>query len=190
VIEEERKGPILSLSDLLVLRTATEESVVGLRRVQSVTQADAKVAAGVVARLVARGLLQRAADKARLSLTESVRRRLRLRQPDRRRVRDDLNAVEQAIVVHAATEGSVTRAQVLAAHDLSADQAKRLLSEMARRGLLVRRGEGRGVHYEPARKERAIARFGKQTPVLEPKPPDSVLRVPGSRGSQGKKGRA
>ena len=65
--------------------------------------------------------------------------------------------------------------------NLSADQAKRLLSDMARRGLLVRRGEGRGGHYEPARKERAVARFEKQTPVLESKAPDSVLRVPGSR---------
>ena len=44
---------------------------------------------------------------------------------------------------------------------LEADQAKRLLSDMARCGLLVRRGEGRGVHYEPARKEWAVARSGK-----------------------------
>ena len=188
VVEEERKGPILSLNDLLVLRTATDESVVGLGRVQSVTQAGAKEAAGVVARLVGRGLLQRGADKARLSLTESIRRRLRLPQPDRRRVRDDLNTVEQAIVAHVATEGAVTRAQVVAAHDLSADQAKRLLSDMARRGLLVRRGEGRAVHYEPARKERAVARSGKRTPVSGSKPPDSARRATGSRESKGKKG--
>ena len=73
---------------------------------------------------------------------------------------------------------------------LEADQVKRLLSDMARRGLLVRRGEGRGVHYEPARKDRAIARSGKRTPVSGSKPPDSARRVSGSRKSKDKKGRA
>jgi ATP-dependent DNA helicase RecG len=190
VVEEERKGPILSLNDLLVLRTATEESVVGLQRMQSVIQAGNKEAAGVAAQLVGRGLLQRGTDMARFSLTESVRRRLRLPQPDRRRVRDDVNAVEQAIVAHVATEGSVTRAQVVAAQDLSADQAKRLLSDMARRGLLVRRGEGRGAHYEPARKERAVARSDTRTPVSDSNPPDSARRAPGLRKSKDKKGPA
>ena len=69
---------------------------------------------------------------------------------------------------------------------LEADQAKRLLSDMTRRGLLVRRGEGRGVHYEPARKEWAVARSGKRTPVSGAKPPDSARRAPGSRKSKDK----
>ena len=61
---------------------------------------------------------------------------------------------------------------------------------LARHGLLVRRGEGRGVHYEPARKDRAIARSGKRTPVSGSKPPDSARGAPGSRKSKDKKGRA
>ena len=190
VVEEERKGPLLNLNDLLVLRTATEESVVGLRRVQSVTQVDAKQALGVVARLVERGLLQRGADKASLSLRESVRQRLRLPQPDRRRVRNDLKALEQAILAHAATERGVTRAQVMSAYDLSADQAKRLLSGLTSRGILSRLGEGRGVHYVPARKERAVARLVQRPPVSRAKPPDSARRIPGPGKSMDKKGPA
>jgi hypothetical protein len=58
------------------------------------------------------------------------------------------------------------------------------------RGLLLRRGEGRGAYYEPARKERAVARFGKRTPVSMSKPADSARRAPGSRKSKDKKGRA
>jgi predicted nuclease of restriction endonuclease-like (RecB) superfamily len=61
---------------------------------------------------------------------------------------------------------------------------------LARRGLLVRRGEGRGVHYEPTRKDGAIARSGKRTPVSGSKPPDSARSVPGSRKSKDRKGRA
>jgi hypothetical protein len=72
---------------------------------------------------------------------------------------------------------------------LEADHAKRLLSDMARRGLLVRQGEGRGVHYEPARKERAVARSGKRTPVSGSKTPDSARRASGSRKSKEMKGR-
>ncbi len=164
VVEEERKGPILGLNDLLVLRAATEETLLGAHRAQAVTQTDPVAAAAVAARLVERGLLQRRTDPARFSLAESVRRRLRLPQPDRRRVREDLSAVERAILEHVAAEGRVTRAQVVAAHDLSADQAKRLLADLAQRGLLERRGTGRGVHYEAARKKRAVARSSGRSP--------------------------
>jgi hypothetical protein len=59
-------------------------------------------------------------------------------------------------------------------------KATRLLSGSSR-GLLVRWGEGRGVHYEPARKERAVARSGKPTPVSGSKPPDSARRAHGER---------
>jgi hypothetical protein len=44
--------------------------------------------------------------------------------------------------------------------------------------------------YEPARKERAVARSGKRTPVSGSKPPDSARRAPGSRKSKDEKGRA
>ena len=69
-------------------------------------------------------------------------------------------------------------------------KAKRLLPGSSR-GLLVCRGEeGRGVHDELARKERAVARSGKRTPVSGSKPPDSTRRAPGPRKSKDKKGRA
>ncbi len=177
LVEEERKGPILGLNDLLVLRAATEETLLGMRRVQAVTQVDSVEAAAVAARLVGRGLLQRRTDPAHFSLAEPVRHRLRLPQPDRRRVRDDLSAVEQTILKHVAAEGRVTRAQVVAAHDLSADQAKRLLAALAQRGLLERQGTGRGVYYQAARKKRAVARSSGRPPFSGATPPDSGKRV-------------
>lgn len=50
-------------------------------------------------------------------------------------------------------------------------------------------GEGRGVHYEPARKDRADARSGMRTPVSGSKPPDSAQRASGSRKGKEMKGR-
>jgi hypothetical protein len=62
-------------------------------------------------------------------------------------------------------------------------KAKRLLPGSSR-GLLVRRGEeGRGVHDELARKERAVARSGRRTPVSESTAPVCARR-PGSRTSE------
>ena len=53
-------------------------------------------------------------------------------------------------------------------------QARRLLAGLVARGIVLRRGEGRGVHYEPARS-------GNRTPVSGSKPPDAARRASGSR---------
>ena len=173
VSEEERAGPVLGLDDLLALRAATENPLLSARRVQAITQADPKSAAAVVARLVDRGLLERRGGPDRFGLVESVRRRLRLPQPDRRRVRGDLDPVEAAILDHVATHVRITRGQVSAEHGLGADQAKRLLAGMVTRGLLQRRGEGRGAYYEGAQKKRAVARSNGRPPVSAAASPDS-----------------
>lgn len=189
LVEEEREGPILDLHELLVLRAATEVDLLALPRVQAVTQADMADARAVVARLVDRGLLKQGPDAARVELPERVRRRLRLPQPDRRRVRDAPGAVEQAILEHVAAQGMVTRAQVVEAHGLGADQAKRLLANLVRRGLLERRGTGRAVHYGAARKNRAVARSYGRSPTNVGAPRKPGLGRPTSRASKRKAGR-
>ncbi len=120
-------------------------------------------------------------------LAESVKRQARLPQPDRRRIREDLSEVEQALLKHVAAEGRVTRAQLVAAYDLSADQAKRLLAGLVERGLLERRGEGRGAHYETARKKRAVARSIGRAPISGAKPPNPGRKARGP-SRKGKKG--
>ena len=62
-------------------------------------------------------------------------------------------------------------------------KARRLLAGLVTSVIVLRRGEGRGVNYEPARS-------GKRTPVLGSQPPDSAWRASGSRKSKDKKGRA
>jgi predicted HTH transcriptional regulator len=78
--------------------------------------------------------------------------------------------VERAVLGALSTAGRVTRAQVAAAHDLSADQAKRLLDAMVQHRLIERLGAGRGVHYVAARKKRAIARSSERPPAAARKP--------------------
>ena len=119
----------------------------------------------------------------RFGLVESVRRRLP--QPDRRRVRGALDPVEEAIRDHVAAHGRITRGQVSSEHDLGADQAKRLLAGMVARGLLKRRGEGRGAYYQGAHKKRAVARSNGRPPVSAAEPPDSGPSK--ARGGGGKK---
>lgn len=164
LVEEERRAPLLSLQELLVLRAATEDDVVTARSVRPTLQSDPKEATATLMRLVARGLLERGADGERIRLVASVRRRLRLPRGDRRRVADDLGEVERAVLAALAAAGQATRGEVAAAHDLSVDQAKRLLDGMVRRGLIERRGAGRGVHYVAAQKKRAIARSSGRPP--------------------------
>jgi len=168
IVEAEREGATLSLGELLVLRHATEARTVNLRRARSLTQLTEQDAAVVLEALARRGFLVRGRDSGSFVLA----------------------AVEQATVAQAAREGRITRAQVMAAHDLGADQAKRLLSDMARRGLLARRGKGRGVYYEAAQKERAVARSGERPPVSRMKAPDSNRKARRMRQARGKtKGR-
>jgi ATP-dependent DNA helicase RecG len=164
LVEEERRGPALSLNELLALRAATHADAVTARSVRAIIQSGPKEAAAALIRLVERGLLERTVDGERFRLGASVRRRLRLPQADRRRVADDLGEVERAVLEAVATAGQVTRGQLASAHDLSADQAKRVLDGMVRRGLLERLGAGRGVHYAAARKKRATARSSGRKP--------------------------
>jgi hypothetical protein len=60
-------------------------------------------------------------------------------------------------------------------------KARRLLAGLVASVIVLRRGEGRGVNYEPARS-------GKRTPVLGSQPPDFVWRTSGLRKSKDKKG--
>lgn len=135
----ERPGWLLGLDELLVLRAAVEEPLLTLQRARAITQTDPASVAAVVDRLSDRALLDRTSGTERFTLAESVRQRLRLPQPDRRRVRGTLDPIEAAILDHVARHGRVTRAEVAAAHALGADQAKRVLSGMVARGLLQRR---------------------------------------------------
>jgi len=50
-------------------------------------------------------------------------------------------------------------------------------------------GEGRGAHYQPARKEWAVARLGQRAPVSETKSPDSSRQARHFRQSRGKRKR-
>jgi ATP-dependent DNA helicase RecG len=170
LVEEERRGPALALQELLALRAATQAEVLTARSVQTILQSDRDGAAATLLRLVERGLLEQVANSERFRLGASVRQRLRLRRGDRRRVADDLGDVERAVLGALSTAGRVTRAQVAAAHDLSADQAKRLLDAMVQHRLIERLGAGRGVHYVAARKKRAIARSSGRSPAAARKP--------------------
>lgn len=181
LVEEERRGPALGLHELLAMRTATLAAVVTVRGARTILQADQEEAAGVLTRLAERGLLERGADGERFRLNASVRRRLRLPRPDRRRVSDDLGEVERSVLDAIAAAGQVTRAQLVEAHHLSVDQAKRVLDGMVRRGLIERRGAGRGVHYAAAQKKRAIARSYGRSPDTARKPRGSTPAGKGKR---------
>jgi hypothetical protein len=168
-----------------VLRAAVEEPVLDFPRACSLTQTDAKAAAAVVSRLSDWGLLG-GVRHGRADLfgpSAAARRRLHLGQPDRRRTRGGQDDIEQAVLRNVAAHGRITRGQVSTEHGLGADQAKRLLAGLVARGLLERRGEGRGAYYESARKKRADARsFGRPTPDTAGKAPDSRAGEPGLLG--------
>ena len=179
VIEEGRKGGELRLDDLLVLRLAADSPEMDLSRVCAVTQSDAKAATAVIARLADRGLIGKQSRSNTFTLSAAARRRLRLPQPDLRRVRRGLGDLEQAILRIIDVHGRVTRGQISAQQRLGTDQAKRVLAAMVARGFLVRRGEGRGAYYESARKKRAVARSIGRPPVSARKSPKKRKRHPG-----------
>ena len=52
-------------------------------------------------------------------------------------------------------------------------EAKSLLAGFVARGLLLRRGEGRGAYYVAAQEKRAVARSNGRPPVSAAGPPDS-----------------
>jgi len=184
VVEEGRAGRDLHLDDLLVLRAAAKEPVLDVPAACSFTQMDAEGAQDLLARLADWGLLQRQGRTALFGLSDAARRRLHVQQPDHRRARGTPLEVERAVMRHVAAHGQITRGQVSAEHGLGADQAKRLLAGMVARGLLRRRGEGRGAYYEVAQKKRATAHSFGRPPDSTEEPPDSV---PGKAGAGGRK---
>ncbi len=147
VVASERAGGPLSLDDLLVLAAAARTQRLTPDAARGATQGDAGTASAALERLCARGLLARLGADA-FALADAHRRALGLPQPDGRLVAGAATGAEDAVLAHVATHGRITRAQAAALHGLGTDQAKRLLASMAERGLIARKGDGRGAYYE------------------------------------------
>lgn len=65
-------------------------------------------------------------------------------------------------------------------------KARRLPAGFVARGLLLRRGEGRGAYYVAAQEKQAVARSNGRPPVSRPLPPDLRREGGPSRRKKGK----
>jgi len=145
VAEQIRAGEDPALEDLLLLRALADEGSVNPLQGAAILQRDPAEAEEALRRLGARKWVQRGRGDA-WRLSGDLNARLGL-APDRRSVRVSVSAIEEKIMGWVKTHGRITRGEAVALCGLGSDQAKRVLSSMAKKGLLSQRERGRGAHY-------------------------------------------
>jgi ATP-dependent DNA helicase RecG len=146
VIKQEERGQPLRLEELLVLNHLRTAEAVQPASAARLIQRDEGAALGRLRQMVAQGLLvERAGGREGpvFRLAPGV-----LADPVVSIVAPS-GVADELVLERARARGAVSRAEVVELTGLSSDQAKRLLTRLAREGWLERRGQGRAVHYAP-----------------------------------------
>ncbi len=186
VVEEGRAGRSLGLDELLILDCLKSDEGIDLSEAVRLLQKPESESHLVIDRLAQWGLIEIGGEKAnpRSRLTPNACRRLELRVTRLGRPPDAAEQ-ERAVIELVAREGSASRREVAARLNLSADQAKRLLTGLVGRGELESTGRGKSTRYQrpPANTGAPVTNTG--SPAKSGAPP--IDAKPRGRGRRGKR---
>jgi len=150
LVEESRAGRDLLLDDLLLLNALWQERRLTTEQAARLMQKPEPDARATLNRLVEIGLVEsRGERKGRTwHLSAATYRRLGEEAAYIRQRGFEPIQQEQMVLQYVQTHGRITRAQASGLCRIGPNQAYRLLKSLAKRGLLLPKGEKRGRYYE------------------------------------------
>lgn len=151
VADENKKGHLIALDDLLLLNELWRERLLTTTDAARLIQKPETEARAVLQRLVEYGLVEpRGERKGRTyHLSATAYRRLGEKAAYVRTRGFDAIRQETMVVQYATAHGRITRREAAELCGLSSDQASRLLRRLAAQGKLQLCGRKRGARYEP-----------------------------------------
>ena len=152
IAEEERTGIRMPLDSLIVLARLRKERRLDVQTMAAAIQKNESVARAVLERLVEAGLIEgRGATRGRTyTLSAQVYQRLGQGADYIRQAGFGPIQQEQMVLQYVRAQGRITRSEAAELCRLESEQAKRLLTRMEEKSLLVQSGTRKGAYYELA----------------------------------------
>ncbi|MBC7217416.1 MAG: putative DNA binding domain-containing protein [Candidatus Caldatribacterium sp.] len=152
VVEENQAGRPLGLDGLLLLNALWQERSITVVQASQLLQKPEPDARAVLERLVEAGLVEgRGERKGRTyHLSANTYRRLGIPSAYVHRRGFEPLQQEQMVLQYVQKYGRITRREVAELCQISSPQARNLLAKLVQKGVLLRRGQRRGIFYVPS----------------------------------------